>query len=130
MGARCDRLHLPGQEKQSRNVIKVSHKVFCVKMTQKRGDFFVWGVPHHGHVHGVSVGVAVHGHGADAHLLGGAHDAASDLPSVGDQHLLDPSHCWTVNKQAAKTCSTFSRNDLPKVTFEKEEEKKKKSFPL
>lgn len=70
-------------------------------------------------MHGVSVGVAVHGHGADAHLLGRAHDAASDLPSVGDQHLLDPSHRCTVNKQRAKLCPLFPEIVGQKSVLEK-----------
>lgn len=68
-------------------------------------------------MHGVSVGVAVHGHGADAHLLGRAHDAASDLPSVGDQHLLDPSHRCTGNKQRAKPRPLFSKKFFAKSPF-------------
>jgi hypothetical protein len=33
----------------------------------------------------VGVGVDVHGHAADAHLPGGADDAAGDLAPVGDE---------------------------------------------
>lgn len=48
------------------------------------------GASHHGHMHGVSVGVAVHGHGADAHFLCCAHHTTRNLASIGNQHLLNP----------------------------------------
>ena len=43
---------------------------------------------HHGDVHGVPVGVTVHGHGLDAHLPRSTYDTTRDLPSVRDQDLL------------------------------------------
>ena len=37
------------------------------------------------YVHSVSVGVGVHGNGADAHALGGADNATGDLAAIGDE---------------------------------------------
>jgi hypothetical protein len=37
----------------------------------------------------VAVGLGIHGHGGDAHLLRGLDDAAGDLAAVGNQDLLE-----------------------------------------
>jgi hypothetical protein len=34
---------------------------------------------------GICVGIDVHGHAADPHLVGTAHDAAGDFPTVCDE---------------------------------------------
>ena len=41
------------------------------------------------HVHGVLVGLGIHGDGADPHTLDGTQDAARDGAAVGDQDLFE-----------------------------------------
>lgn len=102
---RCGRLHLPTKKpKQQKNKKKhhfykagaetVEQKQRLRRTNTKEQE---QGCPasHHGHMHRVSVCITVHGHGADAHLLGRAHHTACNLSSIGDQHLVYPSNPWT-----------------------------------
>lgn len=47
------------------------------------------GLISHPDVLAVGVSSAVDGHGLDAHLLAGLHDAAGDLTAVGNQNLVE-----------------------------------------
>lgn len=67
---------------------------------------------HHGHVHGVSVRITVHGHRADAHLLGRAHHTTRNLPSIGNQHLLYPSNPWRGHNRLVIASSKNTKNNL------------------
>lgn len=105
---RCDRLHLPTKESKAKTLQLLTKQdsadrvwnyvwIPLLQHAVQRYLCFVNGAnpaSYHGHVHGVSVCVTVHGHRADTHLLGRAHHAASNLPSIGNQHLLYPSHTW------------------------------------
>lgn len=73
---------------------------------------------HHGHMHRVSVCITVHGHGADAHLLGRAHHAARNLSSIGDQHLVYPSNPWTKHgRQLRVSLFFFPQTTTTTTTF-------------
>ena len=58
---------------------------------------------------GVAVRLGIHGHGAYAHLAGGAHHAQGDLAAVGDEQLLDLLFCHGVkNGKKGRTLAGYS----------------------
>ena len=65
------------------------------------------GLVGHGDMHGTGVGIGMHGDGADAHVAGGANDAAGDLAPVRDQDLVEQCH------GAAPTSGTRRRKYPP-----------------
>lgn len=109
---RCDRLHLPTKETKAETLQLLTEQAsadnvwnyewillpqHAVQLYLLKWQRFVNGAnpgSYHGHMHGESVCITVHSHRADAHLLGRAHHAASNLSSIGNQHLLYPSHTW------------------------------------
>ena len=72
----------------SSRVIVIEYFIHCknIILTQQIAS-------HHADVHSVGVSVAVHGHCLDAQLAGGAHDAACNLATVGDEDLVKHLGC-------------------------------------
>jgi hypothetical protein len=58
----------------------------------------------------IAVGFGVHGHGGDAHLLGGLDDAAGDLAPIGNQDLLEH---MCLKAECCRACATGCRASCP-----------------